>query len=182
MAAALTVPPSQLTVSEGSMRSHEEVVVTRRSSDTMALASDPPWVQRHKPRPWPDTGSHAAYSVEPLARTPHQPQLKTFNFAVHADVGAMMQCGLHQFLYVHGDAPTMLQWGDNFEHEKLLAPGDSAYIAPMVSHRFNAFGGKEAQVYNVRIPGQLTDETWREFASFEPHGRHRVGNESMRWY
>ena len=113
--------------------------------------------------------------------------------AADAAPGATLKCGLHQFLYVHGEATTTIQWGEDFEHEKVLRPGDSAYVAPLVPHRFNSdaasssssssqLGLGPAEVYVVRIPGQLTDETWREFASFQPNGRERVGNESMRWY
>ena len=50
-------------------------------------------------------------------------------------------------------------------------------------HRFTAEKGEmQGQMYAVRIPGNLTTETWREFSMFQPNGRERVGNESMRWY
>jgi choline kinase len=191
MAGELSVPPSTLMVTEGAMQHSEEVVVTRRASQAGKVA-DPAWIKSHPPRPYPDTAATAeetSYIMEPLARTPHQPNLKTFNIEVtpNASPGEVLTCGLHQFLYVHGEATTTLQWGENFEHENLLRPGDSAYIAPLVQHRFNANTSSSteaavAEMYAVRIPGRLTDETWREFATFQPNGRERVGNESMRWY
>ena len=192
VASKLCVPPSSLMVTEGAMHSNEEVVITRRASQAK-LSDDPAWVKSHQPRPWPDTATaaEAGYMLEPLARTPHQPNLKTFNIEVtpQARPGPALQCGLHQFMYVHGSASVTMQWGDDFEHDKVLRPGDSAYVAPMIRHRFNADASSSGhqttapvEVYAVRIPGQLTDETWREFASFQPNGRERVGNESMRWY
>jgi methylphosphonate synthase len=124
LAAELSISPAHLAVDEGAMHHHEEVVLTRRHSGSDS--DDPVWVKSNEPRRWPDAAEEAGYCVEPLARTPHQPQLKTFNFVVAAAEGAPMQCGLHQFLYVHGAAPTVMQWGERFEHERVLAPGDSS--------------------------------------------------------
>lgn len=123
--------------------------------------------------------------MHPLARTVYQPYLKTFNIGVLPTgvSGAEVKSGLHQFMYCYGDAAVQLEWGESFSHTRMLQPGDSAYVAPTVPHRMTvAQGDAEGKVYCVRIPGQLTTETWREFAMFQPNGRQRVGNESMRWY
>jgi hypothetical protein len=123
--------------------------------------------------------------MHPLSRTVYQPYLKTFNVGVlPTGVKRMeLKSGLHQFMYCNGETAVQLEWGEDFSHSRVLQPGDSAYVAPTVPHRMTAEEGDvEGQMYCVRIPGQLTTETWREFAMFQPNGRQRVGKESMRWY
>lgn len=201
LAASLNVLPREIEVSEA-MHHREEIVITRRStgdssSDSLAAAAsndsekEEPWVTSEEPRLFPEDATAAkdagcqAYIMRPLARTVYQPSLKTFDIGVLPTgvKGMELKSGLHQFLYCYGDTPVQLEWGPDFSHSRVLQPGDSAYVAPTVPHRFTAEEGEtQGQMYAVRIPGNLTTETWREFSMFQPNGRERVGNESMRWY
>lgn len=139
-----------------------------------------------------------SYVLAPLARTRHQPDLKTFDLEVleGARPGHCLGCGLHSFIYHFGSEPVQLTWGAG--SSQILRPGDSAYVAPMVEHRFSvipqaqqvhgtknqngAACGVGRHLLLVRIPGQLSGETLAEFATFSACGRERVGAETVRWY
>lgn len=162
------------------LKDDEEVVVTS-AADSRSAA-----------RRW------RSYVLAPLARTRHQPDLKTFELEVldTAQPGEGLSCGLHTFVYHFGSVPVELTWS---KASALLRPGDSAYVAPMVEHRFSVV--PDAQAVNaarsnpngsacglgrrllvVRIPGQLSGETLAEYATFSAFGRDRVGAETVRWY
>jgi len=189
MAEALMVDPAELLVNP--LRHRFEVALSRGGLDgSSSISADPHYVQKPAAYRLGDEGG-SGYDICPLARTPHQSQLKTMDVAVKADAseGPLLQTGLHQFMYVHGSTPVELEWGDEAEEKhRTLQPGDSVYVAPMVPHRFSGSSDQQAEevedgrVYIVRIPGQLTNSTWKEFATFEARGRQRVGKESMQWY
>lgn len=139
-------------------------------------------------RPFGDA-ANPSYSFEQLARTRHQADLKSFAITVHADEGgdhaaAEIETGLHQFLFNVGDHAAVLRYGfGDDKQEKLLGPGDSAFIAPSIPHTYtNVVAGAEAEIYAVRIAGKITTPVLTEFASFQPEGRKRVGAETSRWY
>ena len=148
---------------------------------------------------------HLHYVFAPLSRTPHQPDLKTFDVEVldSATPGESLRCGLHTFVYHFGTTPIVMSWeGGGRTHTAELRPGDSAYVSPMVEHRFSCSGvaersrqesagranpnGRAAapgrRLFLVRIPGHLTGETLAEFATFSAFGKERVGRETVRWY
>jgi len=187
LADALHVKVSDLHVC--GLEEDEEVVVTR-TEDSRAAA-------RYM----------SSYVLLPLARTRHQPDLKTFDMEVldSAIPGEDLRCGLHTFIYHFGSTPVELRWdqplgksGGAKVHTATIHPGDSAYVAPLVVHRFavctafptvsdevNPNGsacGKGRRLVIVRIPGHLTGETLTEFATFAADGRERVGAETMQWY
>lgn len=182
IAAALNVRLSDLLVC--ALEEHEEVVITRACKSRKAARE------------------LATYRLAPLSRTRHQPDLKTFDLEVldSARPGESLRCGLHTFVYHFGTQPVELAWqgrGDR-DHSAVLRPGDSAYVAPLVSHSFSALGpdtplrtrpnpngvacGPGRRLFLVRIPGHLTGETLAEFATFSGYGRERVGAETQRWY
>jgi len=180
---ALNVRVSDLLVS--GMEAHEDVVVVyAEESQQRAREFD-------------------TYFLAPLARTRHQPDLKTFDITVFdsAQPGEPLSCGLHTFVYHFGSENVLLSWeGPDRSHDSILRPGDSAYIAPMVVHRFSAAPesprvvpyevanpngsacGSGRRLFLVRIPGQLHGETLAEFATFSEFGRARVGAETCCWY
>ena len=143
---------------------------------------------------WAQARRLEGYVLAPLARTRHQPELKSFDLEVleSAVPGASLACGLHSFLYHFGSEPVTLQWG---AQRRTLRPGDSAYVAPLVEHRLAVLPGavRDAaanggacgvgrRLLVVRIPGQLSGETLREFATFSAKGRERVGAETAPWH
>jgi len=183
LADALHVRVSDLLVCP--LEEQEEVVVTR-AEDSQRSAR-----------------SLSTYRLLPLARTRHQPDLKTFDLEVleSAQPGEDLRCGLHSFVYHFGSEPVEFTWqGKGQSHSGVLRPGDSAYIAPMVVHQFsvgkvptptaskkrpNPNGracGQGRRLFIVRIPGHLSGETLAEFGTFSHFGRERVGAETVRWY
>lgn len=135
----------------------------------------------------------STYRMTPLVRTPHQPDMKTFDVEVldTALPGESLACGLHSFLYSFGSESVGFTWRGR---SAILRPGDSAYVAPFVDFHFsvctdtvehNPNGksrGDGRRIFLVRIPGHLTGETLSEFATFSAQGRDRVGAETMQWY
>eukprot|EP00930_Biecheleria_cincta_P075636 TRINITY_DN6280_c0_g2_i1.p1 TRINITY_DN6280_c0_g2~~TRINITY_DN6280_c0_g2_i1.p1 ORF type:complete len:718 (-),score=94.73 TRINITY_DN6280_c0_g2_i1:100-2079(-) len=183
LAAALNVRESDLLVCP--LEEDEEIVVTH-SEESKARA------RRLR-----------TYTLAPLARTRHQPDLKTFDLEVldTAQPGEPLSCGLHTFVYHFGSVPVELSWHGRCGIQRVatVRPGDSAYIAPMVEHRFsvgnlprdferrvlnpNGAGcGQGRRLFLVRIPGHLSGETLAEFSTFSADGRDRVGAETMQWY
>ncbi len=182
LARALNVKLSDLYVS--GMTDAEDAVITR-SADSRAQAR-----------------RLSTYTLAPLARTRHQPDLKTFDLEVlgNAAPGETLRCGLHTFVYHFGSEAVELSWEEWREakrHTVMMRPGDSAYIAPLVEHRFSVLAqspseagpnpngearGEGRRLLVVRIPGHLTGETLAEFATFSANGRERVGGETMQWY
>ncbi len=67
--------------------------------------------------------------------------------------------------------------------EWALMPGDSAYIRPMVKHRFDLVEETQpGHLAVVRTPGGLSGSVLAEFSTFAPQGRNRVSTETMRWF
>jgi len=164
LASALNVRPVDMTVSP--LERNEEVVVERRSaSPTRRYPND-------------DT---PAYELTDLARVKHQPGLKGFDFSVLGDANGDLQHSLHEYVYNYGQTPVNLEWGD--AHSLSLMPGDSAYIRPMIRHRFFALEGAEpGHLVVMRVPGGLSGSTLSEFSTFVPEGRGRVIAETKRWF
>jgi methylphosphonate synthase len=164
LATALGVRPSDL-----AMRplAPEDEVIVRRARDGRA-------------RPYPDTGT-PSYRVMELARTPHQPGLRGFDWAVldASSQPALVRHGLHEYIYNHGDAPVVLRWGRG--QEALLGPGDSAYVEPMAPHGFSRVEG-EGRLVVIRVPGALSDPVLRELSTFATEGRQRTAGESRSWF
>lgn len=189
IAEVLSVTPDLLRVHE--LLPEEEVVITTRASeaDCEAYGLNPghkEHLQRHEERPYPSE-EDPSYRFTPLSRTKHHPNLKTFIMDVQAntdEVQAGITAGLHQFVYNYSEDNVTLRWGADMANSRVLEPGASGYIAPMVEHAYetDSSDGTPSPVYVVRIPGCWTKETLDEFSSFETGGRSRVGGENMRWY
>lgn len=145
------------------------------------------------------------YEIRPLVRTKHMPDLKVFDVLIFdgEQPGPELKVGLHQYVYNHGTQSVDMIWGAGHEHRRVLHPGDSAYVAPLVRHRFaspiqskemlvscenslpNPNGSDAAtgrRLLLVRIPGSLTTETLNEFSLFRKDSWSRVGRETMQWY
>lgn len=143
----------------------------------------------------------ATYTLAPLARSRHQPDLKTFDVEVldSATPGETLSCGLHCFIYHFGTEPIEVTWGEGDRTQTtMLDPGDSIYIAPLVKHSFSVPSERQTsprskhnvgtacakgrRLYIVRIPGHLSGETLSEFATFSASGKERAGGETKQWY
>jgi methylphosphonate synthase len=164
LAACLSIRPADLMVT--GMDQKEAVIVRRRGEVTN--------------RPFPSS-NRPAYRIAELARSRQQPYLKGFDITVLDQTGATMQHGLHQYVFNYGDTPVRIGW--NASDTATLAPGDSAYVQPLVAHRFAcALSGTEGRLAVIRVPGRLNDGVLDEFATFAPEGRDRVAGESRRWF
>ncbi len=88
---------------------------------------------------------------------------------------------LHQYVYNYGEDAVDLIWDGG--RQATLDPGDSAYVRPLVAHRFDRPDGVgEGHLAVIRVPGQLTDQVLDEYASFATAGRDRVAGETRRWF
>jgi methylphosphonate synthase len=165
LAAAMNVLPRDLMVSP---RSPAEAVTVGKIAETEARA-------------FPASNS-AQYQLTDLARTRHQPEVKGFEVAVIGDDRdkGRLRHGLHEYVYNYGDAPVTLWWGENRAED--LAPGDSAYIRPMVPHGLTrAKGGSDGHVVMIRVPGAVSGPVLDEFSGFSAD-RSRVMGETKRWF
>jgi alcohol dehydrogenase class IV len=131
------------------------------------------------PRPYPDAAA-PAYWIRDLARTPHQPGLRGFDFHLAADAAGdgTMRHHLHEYVYNYGGEPVALEWAG--ARSDVLEPGASTYFEPMVAHRFRA-AGPEGRLAVIRTPGRLTDAVLREYATYGPD-RARAVRESKQWF
>ena len=164
LAKCLSVRPADLTIS--GLSAGEEVII-RRCGEA---------VERIFP-----SGNEPTYRMVELARNRHQPYLKGFDVTVLGDVGGVMRHSLHQYVYNYGDAPLRIHWNDN--KHALLNPGDSAYVRPLISHRFACVEpGRKGRLAMIRVPGRLNDGALDEYAMFALEGRSRVAGESRRWF
>jgi methylphosphonate synthase len=164
VADALAIRPADLTVAP--MKETEEVVV-RYIKDTPG-------------RPFPD-GNKPSYRLTELARSCHQPYLKGFEVTVLGGGEDWFEHSLHQYVYNYGEDAVDLIWDGG--RQVALDPGDSAYVRPLVAHRFDRpDGAGEGHLAVIRVPGQLTDQVLDEYASFATAGRDRVAGETRRWF
>jgi uncharacterized RmlC-like cupin family protein len=142
-----------------------EEVIVRRRADTPARAV-------------PRDGA-PGYRVTELARSRQQPLLKGFALDVLGG-GEEIVHGLHEYVYNYGDDAVDMAWGAN--RHAVVQPGDSAYVRPMVPHRFaSAARERPGRLVTIRIPGRLTDPVLDEFAAMAA-GRHRAAGETERWF
>lgn len=159
----LNVSPTDLTVAP--LQDGREVVVERWSGSPKRYFPDP---------------ETPAYQITGLARTSLQPYLKGLEFTVLAG-GGDLRHSLHQFTYNYGRSPVRVVWagGEN----AVLNPGDSAYIRPMVEHRFEPMDGNDpGNLVVMRIPGGLSGHVLSEFSAYAPEGRRRVAGETKQWF
>ena len=166
LASALNVRPADLMVSA---LAPEEEVVVRFMAETAS-------------RPYPNSNRHA-YRITELARTKHQPGLKGFEVTVLGDQpeSSTLRHVLHEYVFNYGQAPVALHWGDG--REAALETGASAYVQPMVRHRFaRPHGADEGHLAVVRVAGKLTEPVIDELATFLSENRGRIVGETQRWF
>jgi transcriptional regulator with XRE-family HTH domain/uncharacterized RmlC-like cupin family protein len=167
VAQALNVRPEDLMVSP--VNSGEMVVVTKSFSSAL--------------RAYP-SANRPVYYLRELSRSCHQPGLRGLDITVLKEAGdkeADFCHSLHQYVYNYGKTPAQIVWGE--VKTEILEPGDSAYISPMISHRFECLKfNSPAHLVVVRIPGTLTDSTINEFSRFPTDRRSRVSEETYKWF
>ena len=163
LAAALSIRVTDL----GGAEEAAAPVVVRMSRETEA-------------REYP-AGNKPSYRMKELARSPAQPGMKGFDISVLAntDEPAPIRHSLHEYVFVYGEAPVTLHWGDG--RSRRLMPGDSAYIAPFVPHAMSVEDAA-GDVLSIRLTGALTDTVLDELCTYAPGGVLRTIEESTRWF
>ena len=164
LASALNVYPEEL--SFPALEPEQEVVVRHRA-DT-------------DPRGSGETDT-PSYLFRDLARSRHLPGLKGFDLQVLADHPSPSEIrhGMHEYIYNYGETAVRLDYGD--QHTETISAGDSAYISPLVTHRFSA-ADANAHLVVVRVAGGMTKNTIQEIASYSPTGRTRAKAEITQWF
>jgi hypothetical protein len=164
MARALSIRPQDLVAS--SATPGDDVVMVRRAAA--------------RERGHPD-GNRPAYRLTELARSRHQPMLKGFDVTVLGQDDGALCHGLHEYLYNYGSEPVEIHWTS--DRRDILEPGDSAYVRPLVTHRFaRARSAGEGRLVMLRVPGALTDSALDEFAIYAESGRARAIKETKPWF
>ncbi len=134
-------------------------------------------------RLYPDTNI-PAYQLKELARTPNLPYLRGHDVTILGngeDAGSYFYHHLHEYLYNYGDVPVQICWHES--NKEVINPGDSAYIQPMVKHRFTCSETtKPGHLVSLRIPGALTDSVINEFSRYPIDHRQRTIEETDKWY
>ncbi|MBM4441166.1 MAG: hypothetical protein FJ027_12170 [Candidatus Rokubacteria bacterium] len=148
---------------------NDEVVIARRSESAAYR--------------FPEDGA-PAYEVVRLARSRQQPYLKSFILRVlPAAPPAELRVALHQYVFNHGAEPVRLVVSAEGEERALvLAPQDSAYLAPLARCRFECVGTATAEVFLVRVPGALHADAVFELSAIAPAGLARAAAETTRWF
>ena len=116
-----------------------------------------------------------------LARSPQDPQLKSFRILVLKDAEpAALTQGLHEYVFNYGDQPVTLMWGRG--NEERLEPGDSGLCASRHHPQLCSVNDNEScpELLVVRIPGECsrTRCLWNS-STYEPRGRSRVFFEKL---
>ena len=149
------------------MTGEEEVVVSARSDNT--------------PRLFPD-GNLPLCRLHELARSKLQPNQRSFDIELTGKTSTDLTSGfkhhLHEYLFNYSEQPIELLWGAGRHIE--LPPSGSAYITPLTEHWLQ--GPENTRVLMVRVPGNLTDQMFNEFASFAESGKERAIMETKRWF
>ncbi len=103
---------------------------------------------------------------------------------MHSDEGIALCHALHQYVYNFGESPVRFNWSKGCS--KVLNPGDSAYIRPMLTHNFSRINhyinDRSPRLVVIRVPGDLIHEAIDEYAGFNPKGRQRVIQETNQWF
>jgi methylphosphonate synthase len=164
LANALNIYPDQLAFP--GLAPEQEVVVQHRKDQEIRAFGD---------------SQDPSYLFYDLARSRHLPNLKGYDFEIVADHDqpAELKHGMHEYIYNYGDTPVSISYADGCT--ETIKSGDSAYISPLVSHRFST-KGVNAHVAVVRVAGGMTKEAVHEIASYSPSGRSRAKSEITQWF
>ena len=168
MADILRVMPRDLMPPVRSSVGEEVVVLRRAEAEAFAYPDD----------------ADPCYEITRLARLRQQPYLKSFLLRVlPGRKGIEWRVLLHQYLYNYGEVEVRLiaRSGDH-ERLVLLAPGDSAYVAPMTACRFEVAGGRPGEIYLVRVPGDLHADAVFELSGMAPNSVTRAAAETTSWF
>jgi hypothetical protein len=154
------MPPTRL--------ASEEVIVLRRADAEVY--------------PYP-SADRPGGEITRLVRSRQQPYLKSFIVRPLAGGGVSFTVPLHQFLYNFSQEPVGLSVRHHDAgRDIVLAPGDSAYVMPLVECRFTAMGNGGGEIYMVRVPGDLHADALFELSGMAPRGVSRIAGETTRWF
>ena len=126
------------------------------------------------------TNEHG-YGLTELVRTSRQPDLRAFLIAPLGDDTPWLTHAQHEYVYNWSDASARIRWSgrDGAEFVDDVLPGGSAYVRPLVRHRFE--GAPDASLLVVRVSGLLNDAALDEYALCGS-SRSRALHEVERWF
>ena len=155
------------------------------------VLSDDAVVQKYEDSPKRTWGSikEESYEVTELARSVHVPEVRTFLLDPPTRPGPMLKVHMHCYMYNFTQHPVKFQWShpddqpDQAPRVLELAPKDSLYIQPFISHSiWQTEPSNEGKVFVVRVSGELNAEALNEYGSWPTSSRHRCLKEKMPWY
>ncbi len=140
--------------------------------------------RRDVPRwPYPD-GDSPHYVIGALAGTRVCPSSRGLEIEVRGTDASrgMLRTGLHQYCYVLGSEPVRLTWTyDERTCSRELAPGDSLYLKPFVSHSFTSCD-RPGRILALRIGGKVAGDAWLEAAAIGGSSLRRLTYDTAQWY
>jgi len=87
----------------------------------------------------------------------------------------------HSFLYNYGDCKVIFNWEkDNFEHSRVLCPGDSVYIQPFIKYNFINNEFKNVKLIIYEVAGAINVLAQKELSYFADN--ERLTNETKTWF
>lgn len=124
------------------------------------------------------------YRIKALAGTRVCPSTRALEFEVLGQDPAdgNLRAGLHQYAYVLGPGPVTLHWEHlGTRHRADLAPGDSFYMKPHLTHALTV-AGEAARVLVLRIAGKVSGDSRLEAAALGPAALRRIVTDAEQWY
>ena len=177
ISSGLAFPDPEILATAMAVRPRDLMVSTMAPSEAVVVAK----IAETESRVFPDD-KEPQYRLTELARTKHHPEVKGFEVAVlglDRERGRIRH-GLHEYIYNYGKAKVSLWWGEN--RSKELAPGDSAFVQPMVPHGMTREDGAgDAHIVMFRVPGAASAQVLEEFSGFAAD-RSRVTGETKLWF
>lgn len=132
-----------------------------------------------------------SYSIKRLAGSrvvPHSESLELTALKTESsnDVSTF-EVTLHQYGYVVGTSPILLQWESDATHyQETLFPGDSVYAKPFVAHRFLKVSGApddaDGRILVLRIGGKVVSDVLIEASLVGAPALRRLISEKSLWY
>jgi transcriptional regulator with XRE-family HTH domain len=135
-------------------------------------------------RSWclPDA-DHPGYRLRELAGDPSHPDTAAFEITVLGQPDPeLLRSHQHSYLYVLAGASVRLRWQHRGgRHDRLLQPGDSAYLLPELGFSL-AVDDQPATVLLLRIGGAVNARVRYALGSMSDRQLRRYLHEDRRWY
>ncbi|HEX4729374.1 MAG TPA: hypothetical protein VH298_16320, partial [Jatrophihabitans sp.] len=125
-----------------------------------------------------------AYRLKQLAGDPSHPDTAAFEITVLGQADPeLLRSHQHSYLYVLAGGEVRLRWQHyGNSHDRLLQPGDSAYLMPELAFSLASQGDRSAQLLLLRIGGAAGPGVRYALGGMSDPQLRRYLREDRRWY